>query len=32
VAIDDHSRLAFAGILPDETAETTAGFLQRAVP
>lgn len=31
VAIDDHSRLAYAEVLADETAETTAGFLQRAV-
>jgi hypothetical protein len=31
VALDDHSRLAYAEVLADETAETTAGFLQRAV-
>lgn len=31
VAIDDHSRLAYAEVLTDETAETTAGFLRRAV-
>jgi transposase InsO family protein len=31
VALDDHSRLAYAEVLVDETAETTAGFLQRAV-
>lgn len=31
VAIDDHSRLAYAEVLADETAETTAGFLRRAV-
>ncbi len=31
VAIDDHSRLAYAGVLPDETGPTTAGFLRRAV-
>ena len=30
-AIDDHSRLAYAEVLVDETAETTAGFLRRAV-
>ncbi len=31
VAIDDHSRLAYSEVLADETGETTAGFLQRAV-
>jgi transposase InsO family protein len=31
VAIDDHTRLGYAEILADETAETTAGFLRRAV-
>ena len=31
MAIDDHSRLTYAEVLADETAETTAGFLQRAV-
>jgi transposase InsO family protein len=31
VAIDDHSRVAYAEILPDETALTTAAFLDRAV-
>lgn len=31
VAIDDHSRLAYVEVLADETAETTAGFLRRAV-
>jgi transposase InsO family protein len=31
VAIDDHSRLAYAEVLADETAETTVGFLRRAV-
>ena len=30
VAIDDHSRLAYAEVLPDETGDTAAGFLQRA--
>jgi transposase InsO family protein len=29
-AIDDHTRLAYAEIHPDETAETCAGFLRRA--
>lgn len=27
VAVDDHSRLAFARVLPDETGPTCAGFL-----
>ena len=31
VAFDDHSRLAYSEVLADETAETTAGFLRRAV-
>ena len=30
-AIDDHSRLAYAEIHPDERGETCAGFLQRAI-
>jgi transposase-like protein len=29
-AVDDHSRLAYAEIYPDETRETAAAFLQRA--
>jgi len=31
VAIDDHSRLAYAEVLADETAATAAGFLHRAI-
>jgi transposase InsO family protein len=31
IAIDDHSRLAYAEVLPDETAATAVGFLRRAV-
>jgi transposase InsO family protein len=31
VAIDDHSRLAYAEVLPDETAATAIGFLRRAL-
>lgn len=31
VAVDDHSRVAYAEILTDETATTCAGFLHRAV-
>lgn len=31
VAIDDHSRLAYAEVLGDEKATTATGFLQRAV-
>ena len=31
VAFDDHSRLAYSEVLADETAETTAGFVRRAV-
>lgn len=30
VAVDDHSRLAYAEVLPDEKALTCAGFLHRA--
>lgn len=30
-AVDDHSRLAYAEVLPDERGTTTAGFLTRAV-
>ncbi|MEV7648641.1 integrase core domain-containing protein, partial [Arthrobacter sp. NPDC089319] len=30
VAVDDHSRLAYAEALPDEKGPTCAGFLQRA--
>ena len=30
VAIDDHSRLAYAEVLPDEKAKTAIGFLRRA--
>ena len=31
VAIDDHTRLAYVEVLPDETAATALGFLTRAV-
>jgi transposase InsO family protein len=31
VAIDDHSRLAYAEVLPDQKAKTAIGFLRRAV-
>jgi transposase len=31
IAIDDHSRLAYAEVLPDEKATTIIGFLRRAV-
>jgi transposase InsO family protein len=31
IAIDDHSRLAYAEVLPDEKAATAAAFLRRAV-
>lgn len=31
IAVDDHSRLAYAEVLPHEQAETAAGFLARAV-
>jgi transposase InsO family protein len=30
IAIDDHSRLAYAEVLPDEKAATAVGFLRRA--
>jgi len=30
IAIDDHSRLAYAEVLPDEKAQTAIGFLRRA--
>jgi transposase InsO family protein len=30
VAVDDHSRLAYAEVLPDETGQSCAGFLERA--
>jgi transposase len=30
IAIDDHSRLAYAEVLPDEKAKTAIGFLHRA--
>jgi transposase InsO family protein len=30
IAVDDHSRLAYAEVLPDEKALTAAGFLRRA--
>lgn len=30
VAVDDHSRLAYAEVLPDETGQTCAAFLTRA--
>jgi transposase InsO family protein len=30
IAIDDHSRLAYAEVLPDEKAVTAIGFLRRA--
>ena len=30
VAIDDHSRIAFSQILPDQTSSTTVAFLQQA--
>jgi hypothetical protein len=30
IAIDDHSRLAYAEVLPDEKAHTATGFLRRA--
>jgi transposase InsO family protein len=30
VAVDDHTRLAYAEVLPDEKSETAAGFLHRA--
>ncbi len=31
VAVDDYSRLAYAEVLPDETASTAIGFLRRAL-
>lgn len=31
VAVDDHSRMAFTQLLPDQKAETTVGFLNSAV-
>ncbi|HKN20095.1 MAG TPA: IS481 family transposase [Terracidiphilus sp.] len=31
VAVDDHSRMAFTRLLPDQKAETTIGFLHEAV-
>jgi transposase InsO family protein len=31
LAIDDHTRLSYVEVLPDEGGETTASFLQRAV-
>ena len=31
VAVDDHSRMAFTQLLPDQKAETTVGFLEAAV-
>jgi transposase InsO family protein len=31
VCVDDHSRLAYVEVLADETAETAAGFLHRAI-
>ena len=31
VAVDDHSRLAYAEVLPDEKAQTAIGFLRRAL-
>jgi transposase InsO family protein len=31
VAVDDHSRMAFTQLLPDQKAETTTGFLDEAV-
>ena len=31
VAVDDHSRLAFTGMLPDQKADTTIAFLNSAV-
>jgi len=29
--VDDHSRLAYSEVLPDETGPTCAGFLARAI-
>jgi len=31
IAIDDHSRLSYVEVLPDEKAETTVGFVARAL-
>jgi transposase InsO family protein len=31
IAVDDHSRIAYAEVLPDETAATAARFLRRAL-
>jgi transposase InsO family protein len=31
VAVDDHSRMAFTRVLPDQKSETTIGFLREAV-
>jgi transposase InsO family protein len=31
IAVDDHSRLAYAEVLPDEKATTAAAFLRRAI-
>jgi hypothetical protein len=31
IAVDDHSRLAYAEVLPDEKATTAIGFLNRAL-
>jgi transposase InsO family protein len=31
IAVDDHSRLAYAEVLPDEKATTAVGFLRRAI-
>jgi len=31
VAVDDHSRIAFSQLLPDQKTETTLGFLQDAI-
>jgi transposase InsO family protein len=31
VAVDDHSRAAYVGVLPDQTGATTAAFLQRTI-
>jgi transposase InsO family protein len=31
IAVDDHSRLAYAEVLPDEKATTATGFLRRAI-
>ena len=31
IAVDDHTRLAYAEVLPDEKAKTAIGFLRRAI-